>query len=378
MESQTGQSDAPTFRYVLIGCGAGIATTHLRALAQLPEAQIAGMSDIDATRGAARAAETGCPFFVDHHELLAETHPDVAVIITPHPFHAPLALDCFAAGAHVLVEKPLAVEVAEADQMIAAAEAADRILAVSFQQRFRPVVERARALIDEGAIGPLVRVLCIEPWFRPAAYYRSASWRGSWAGEGGGVLMNQAPHTIDLLCHLTGPPVKVWGWTRTLCHAMECEDTAQAMLEYPNGTPGYLTMSTVEAGMKSRIQVVGDRGALELVGSQLTVYRFDPPLREHMATSPEMFSSPQVETEVLELPGNGGGHLAVYRDLQAAIREGRRPRSDGREGLMSLELANAIILSSYAERAVTLPLDRTAYSELLAELKAGSRMGVGG
>jgi predicted dehydrogenase len=331
------------------------------------------MSDINAERGAARAAESGCPFFVDHRQLLKETRPDVAVIVTPHPFHAPLSLDCFAAGAHVLVEKPLAVEVAEADHMIAAADEAGLILAVNFQQRFRPVIERARALIDEGAIGPIVRTMCIEPWFRPAAYYRSASWRGTWRGEGGGVLMNQAPHTMDLLCHLVGPPAKVWGWTRTLCHAMECEDTAQAMLEYPNGAPGYFETSTVEAGMQARIHIVGDRGALELSGERLTVSRFEQPLREHMETSTEMFSAPPVHAETLTIPGDGGGHLAVYRDLHAAIVEGRRPRIDGREALMSLEMANAIILSSHTDRAVTLPLDRAAYSEVLEQLRATSR-----
>jgi UDP-N-acetyl-2-amino-2-deoxyglucuronate dehydrogenase len=376
METGAAPSEAPLqqmLRYVLIGCAAGIATTHLRALAQMPEARIAGMSDINAERGAARAEESGCPFFVDHRQLLEATRPDVAVIVTPHPFHAPIALDCFAAGAHVLVEKPLAVEVAEADRMIEAADQAGLILAVNFQQRFRPVIERARAMIDEGAIGPIVRTLCIEPWFRPAAYYRSASWRGTWQGEGGGVLMNQAPHTMDLLCHLAGAPKKVWGWTRTLCHEMECEDTAQAMLEYPNGAPGYLETSTVEAGMKARLHIVGDRGSLELSGEALTVQHFEPSLREHMATSPEMFSAPAVQTETFTFPGDGGGHLAVYRDLHAAILEGRRPRCDGREALMSLELANAIILSSHADRAVELPLDRAAYSALLADLRATTR-----
>src|SRR5690242_19438473 len=133
-----------TFRYAIIGCAAGIATSHLQALAQLPDAQIVGMADINAERGAARAAEVKSPFFVDHRELLEQTHPDIAVICTPHPFHAPIAIDCFAAGAHVLTEKPIAIEVEEADKMIAAAEAAGRLLAINFQQRFRPAVEKAR------------------------------------------------------------------------------------------------------------------------------------------------------------------------------------------------------------------------------------------
>ena len=371
-DGQAGAERRPALRYVVIGGAAGIAGTHLRALAQLPGAEVVGLSDVNAEGVAARAAELGCPSFTDHREMLAELRPDVAVITTPHPFHAPIAVDCFDAGAHVLVEKPLAVDVAEGDAMIAAADRAGRILAVNFQQRFRPVVERMRALIQSGEVGDLVRVLCVEPWFRPAAYYRSASWRGTWAGEGGGVLMNQAPHNFDLLCHLVGLPAKVWGWTRTLCHVMECEDTAQAMLEYPNGAPGYLAVSTIEAGGRGQLQIVGDRAVLELVGNNLTIHRFDPPAREHMANATEMFSSPRVQAETVDVDaGDSGAHVDVYRDLQGAIHEGRRPRCDGREGLMSLELANAIILSSFADRAVTLPIDRAEYSALLADLKAG-------
>jgi len=369
-ESNVTDSHPTPLRYALIGCAAGIAPTHIQALAQLPGTRIAAMSDIDAARGAACAEATGCPFFTDHRTLLAEVRPDVAVICVPHPFHAPLALDCFAAGAHVLVEKPMAVEVAEADAMIAAAEAAGRVLAVNFQYRFRPEVVHARALVESGALGKLVRALCVAPWFRTAAYYRSASWRGTWLGEGGGVLLNQAPHTLDALCHLVGLPTKVWGWTRTLAHAIECEDTAQALLEYPNGAPGYLHISTVEAGASHRIEIVGDRAALELVNERLTIYRFEQLLSTFRDTSPGLFSSPHVTAEVVALqPGDGGGHVAVHQDLQAAIRDGRRPHSDGREGRMSLELANAIILSSHTERAVALPLDRAAYSALLTELR---------
>jgi predicted dehydrogenase len=371
MDLQAEKQDGPDLKVALIGGAAGIAMTHLRALAQLSWAKVVGLSDINSAGVEARAREIGCASYTDHGAMLAETRPDIVTIVTPHPFHAPIALDCFEAGAHVLVEKPIAVEAAEADRMIAGAEAAGRILAVNFQQRFRPAIERAKAMVDEGAIGPIVRTLCVEPWFRPAAYYRSASWRGTWRGEGGGVLMNQAPHTIDLLCHLAGMPAKIWGWTRTLCHEMECEDSAQAMLEYPNGAPGYIYVSTVEAGSAGKVQIVGDLGALEVSGSRLAITRFEPGLRQHMAESQEMFSAPQAHTEVLDLPGDGGGHLAVYRDLHAAIVEGRGPRIDGREGLMSLELANAMILSSHVERAISLPLDRAAYAKLLDDLREG-------
>src|SRR5262245_49717403 len=146
------------------------------------------MADVDAERGAKKVAAASCPFFLDHRELLRTIRPDAVVICTPHLLHAQQAQDALLAGAHVLVEKPMAVEVADADAMIAAAEQSGRVLAVSFQERFRPTVQYARDFIARGELGPLLRVLSVEPWLRTAAYYRSSSWRGSWKGEGGGVL----------------------------------------------------------------------------------------------------------------------------------------------------------------------------------------------
>jgi len=365
--------EGKTFRLAIVGSAAGIAATHLKAIQQIKEIKIVGMADVAAEKGAARAKEYDSPFFTDHKKMLAETKPEIVVITTPHPFHPSVAVDAFAAGAHVLTEKPLAVSVSEADTMIQAADKAGKILAINFQLRFQPVVEKAKALVASGAIGSLIRLLCVEPWYRPAAYYRSASWRGTWAGEGGGVLMNQSPHTMDLLCHLVGPPAKVTGWVRTRFHAMECEDSAQAMFEYGNGAPGYFTVSTIEAGVERRIQVVGDKGALEIAGNRLQVYKFDPSLSEHRASATEMFSSPKVEVETPQVAEGGGDHLAVYKDLLNALVEGRQPRANGREALMSLELANAIVLSSFQEKTVTLPLDRAAYRALLEDLKAGKK-----
>jgi predicted dehydrogenase len=354
-------------RYIIIGCGGIIAVTHIDVLKQMPSAQIVGMADVDA-RAASRAAEADCPFYTDYRVCLAETRPDVAIITTPHPFHAPIAVDCFAAGAHVLVEKPIAVEVAEADRMLAAAERAGRVLAVNFQQRFRPVVERAKAMIVSGELGELVRVLSIEPWYRTNAYFQSASWRGTWKGEGGGVLMNQAPHSMDLMCYLAGQPVKVWGWTRTRKHAIETEDTAQAMFEFANGAPGYLMYSTVEPGAR-RLQIIGEKASLDITGERLTISRFKPPLEEFRQTDRGHYSAPAIETETLELPPSIDLHLALHHDLEAALAEGRAPRITGHEGMMALELANAIALSSRTERAVSLPIDRAEYSALLARLR---------
>jgi predicted dehydrogenase len=371
MDKDFRNSESRT-RYALIGCGASIAGPHLDALSKLPTAEVVAMSDIDVERGHERAKEAGCPFFADHIVLLKELRPDVAVICTPHPGHATVAKDCFLAGAHVLVEKPIAVDVAEADEMIAASERAGRLLGVNFQERFRPSIEYAREFVAKGGVGRILRVLSVEPWLRTAEYYRSSSWRGTWKGEGGGVLLNQSPHTLDVLCHLVGLPSKVWGVTRTRMHAIEAEDSAQAMLEYENGAFGYLAVSTAEAGADKRLEIVGDRAILKIVGETLTIVRFDSPLRDHIALAKNGFIQPGTQTEVVELPSSEGrGHVAVHADFHSAIREGRRPRCDGPDGLMSLELANAITLSSFTERAVSLPLDRAAYSKLLHRLRGG-------
>jgi predicted dehydrogenase len=364
----------PHLRYAIIGGGAGIATTHIQALRRLG-ADIVGLSDTDLARVAPRAAEIGCQAYADHNQMLRETRPDVAVICTPHPSHVPIAIECLQAGVHVLLEKPIAVEVADADRLIGLAEASGRVLAVSFQHRTRPAVEFVKQFITSGELAEVVRVLVLEPWLRSAAYYLSASWRGTWSGEGGGVLMNQSSHTLDLMCYLVGMPNKVWGWVRTRYQAMECEDTAQAMLEYPNGAPGYFTASTAEAGGQRRVEIIGERASVLMVGDQVTVQRFAPPLRDFIEHDPNFFSSPAITTETLDLAADDtqGNHYAIYRDLESAIALGRDPRCNGREARMSLELANAIILSSFTDQPVRLPVDRAAYHNLLVELGSKER-----
>ncbi len=364
-------SNNDSLRFVVIGVAASIFKAMHRAAIEAEKINVVAACDINVEGGQEQAEALGCPFYVDYRQMLAETQPDAAVIMTPHPLHPSMTIDCLRAGCHVLTEKPMAIDVASADAMIAEADQAKRVLAINFQQRFRPAIERARELIAAGEIGPLVRTLSLEPWFRTAYYYRTATWRAKWLSEGGGVLMNQAPHTLDLLCYLAGMPAKVWGWVRTRYHEIEVEDTAQAMLEYDNGAPGFLTVSTVEAGVKPRLQIVGEKGALELVGNQLTIYRNTPSSREFMFTRAEMFSAPETTTETLDC-APGLGHQAVYRDFVAAIREGRAPRANGPEARMSLELANAITLSSHLGEPVSLPLDREAYSKLLADLQAGT------
>jgi predicted dehydrogenase len=355
-----------TLRYGIFGAGV-VVPMHLEGIAALDDVELVGISAPHGARALAEAA--GTQAFTDNAELLAPGL-DVAVICTPHPSHPEVTIEALATGAHVLCEKPLAVQVRDADAMIAAADDADRLLGVCFQQRFRPVIAAARELVAAGRLGDLIRVSIVDPLYRPNSYYGTAGWRGTWEREGGGVLMNQAPHTLDLLCHLAGPPATAWGkaWRRS--QPMETEDTATALLEWPNGAVGTLAVSTTEPGVQ-RIEVVGDRGRIEIVGESIAFERFEPPVSEHLPTAPGMFDAPVRVQERVELPAGRGDHVDVHADFAAAVRAGGRPRAPADDARWSLELANAIVLSTHAGRAVPLPVDRDAYARLLADLRAG-------
>jgi predicted dehydrogenase len=370
---RTTSDKASSLKHVVIGVGAGVLGMHRQALEQ-DTVELVGVTDVNTEVGRQRAAELGCAFYGDHHEMLAATRPDVAVILTPHPFHAAIAIDCLQAGSHVLVEKPMAVHVAEADAMIAAAARAGRLLAVNFQHRFRAEVRTVRRLIEEGQLGKIQHVDMTVAWPRTACYFRNVSWRGTWSGEGGGVLMNQAPHNLDILCYLFGLPRQVVAWTRTALHAIETEDTVQAMMAWPDGTLGSLHISTAEANRPERLEITGTGGYLLMTqGGELSFTRSEPDFRRFMAESDNPFGAPAGHPERLD-PGEGtGNHLAVYRNLHQAIVQGTPLVADGVEGAKSLELANAMILSSFSGQTLELPLHREAYVTLLEDLKSKRR-----
>lgn len=363
-------STSSPLRHAIVGIGAGIFKLHELGL-QLDGVDVVGGSDVVPEPGQDRAEELGCPFYPDHRQMLAETKPDVTVIITPHPFHAPIAIDALNAGSHVLVEKPIAIQASEADAMIDAARANDRVLAVNYQHRHRPDVKAMKQLIASGQLGRIQRVTGVFPWLRTAAYYRRAGWRGTWQGEGGGVLMNQAPHDLDLICHLIGSPQKVYAATCTRIHDIETEDTVTALLEWPEGGQGTLYFSTTEGGPRV-LEVSGTAGKVTLQEDGLEFVRFEPDHLQHIAENPNAFARPEtIPTHIeLEESSDERGHVAVYRDFHRAIREGGEPLCNGEEARMSLELANGIIYSGATGQPVEMPLDRDAYSRLLQELIA--------
>lgn len=357
-------------RHVVIGVGAGIFKSHLPALTTLPAVDLVAVSDINAATGKQRADELQCSFYTDYRQMLAETQPDVAVILTPPFLHAQVAIDCLQAGCHVLTEKPMALQVAEADAMVETAQRSKRLLAVMLQHRFRPEVIAARKLLHEGVIGTVQRVELTAVWTRPTSYYKMAAWRATWAGEGGGVLTNQASHNLDVLCHLVGSPVRVFAWTRRLLHKhIETEDTVQAMAEWSNGAMGSIHISTAEADDDERLKIVGTRGILEIGRGTLQAQTLDVDITEYATQSTDPYAKPERHPYAVTLEPGSADFTDVYRSLHNAILHGSPLSSDGVDARMELELANAIIYSSYKQCEVSLPLDRQGYANLLKELQ---------
>lgn len=364
-------TETQKLRHVVIGAGALVYNMHRHAF-DLPTTQICALCDIRKEPASERAAELNVPLYEDYKKMLAEIQPDVTVIMTPHYLHPQMAFDALRAGSHVLVEKPMAIQVADADKMVEVVKETGKLLAVNFQQRLRPEVRAARRLIQEGRLGKIQRVSLVVPWPRSYRYYSLASWRATWWGEGGGVLLNQAPHDLDLICHLAGLPKRVISWNRTNLHQIEVEDTISAMLEWENGATGYLHISTAESGPKSDLEIVGTKGSVQIGNGTLDFHEFEADVHEYLRTTDEIYRGPDALPVEVELEDGEGNHPAVYRNFHAAILEGAPISADAAEGVMSLELANAMIYSSYTGSVVELPLDRQEYGKLLAELQKKS------
>ena len=304
-------------------------------------------------------------------DLLGEP-ADLAVVLTPQSLHAEHAIACLEAGLHVLVEKPLAVAAAAADAMIATAGRRRRLLAVVLQQRTRDEVREAQRLLAAGGLGEIQRVDLLATWPRRSDYFEAAPWRAAKATSGGGLLLNQAQHDLDLICHLCGPPARVTARLRTALHPVEAEDTAAALLEWPGGALGALHVSSAEADELQRIEVTGTGGRLRLTYGQLEVWRTAPDFREHAAVRGDPFGPPAVE-QLPPMLGGGGGHDEIYRNLDDAIAGRAELVAPASSALAAVELANALIQSASENRSVELPLARDAYARLLAEAAGNDR-----
>jgi len=352
-------------RIGVIGTG-GMGQGHLASMKDIDEVQLTALCDIDPEVAERLGNEYSVPHFRKHRDLLKSGLCDAVIIATPHPFHSPIAIDAFRAGLHVLSEKPISEKVSAGDKMIAAAKESGKSFAVMFQLRTYPAMMKAMEIVRSGELGRIFRTTMISPEYRSQAYYDSGTWRATWSGEGGGIMMNQAPHITDMFVNLAGMPCEVYGRTETRIHNIEVEDLAEAMLTYPDGGTGYYYCSTNEAGPGQMIEVFGDRGKLVYRNGELKFYRFTPSVTEFTRVNTEMWAGPKCEEVPLELPEATPGHTVITRNFARNILYGEPLLSPGEEGIRALELANAIWLSAHLNKPVQLPLSRQAYDRFLA------------
>jgi predicted dehydrogenase len=377
-------------RTALIGCGK-VGGVHAAALAGMSEARLVGHCDASRERAESFAARYGGRAFTDVPSLLQESGAEAAIVATPHPLHAEPAIRAAEAGVHVLVEKPLAACLIDCDAMLAAAARSGVTLGVVSQRRFAGPVLRMRAAIDAGKIGkPALGAILMFNW-RDEAYYRSDPWRGRWDTEGGGVLVNQSPHHLDLLRWFMGPVEEVGGTWANLNHPyVEVEDTALATLRFRGGGVGSVIVSlSQKPGLWSKVHIHGtngssigvetDRGATFVAGMSAPV---EPPLNDVWTIPGEEGLLPRFQAEDRAAFGAIDPithyHALQLRDFLRALREGRPPLVTGEDGRAVVELFTAIYRAGRERRAIALPV--AAESATVRELPArasgrGSRPG---
>lgn len=320
-------------------------------------------------------ASKGVKVFGSGTELMASGLVDAVLIATPHYQHADLGIAAFDAGLHVLVEKPIAAHKADAERLIAAARAHGHLkFAAMFQLRVEPRYAALKKSIEGGELGQLLRVAwTATDWFRSDAYYASSAWRATWKGEGGGVLINQCLHQLDMLQWLFGCPSSLRGFCQLgRFHPIEVEDSVTAYLEWPGGATGVFVGSTGELPGVNRLEMAGTKGRLLLENDTLTFTRNAVASDEWSRTAKLGFARPEMETVVTPVANAELPHAALTQNFVDAIREDVPLRCPGADGLGSIELANAMVYSSFEHRTIELPLDGIRYAEFLAERVATS------
>ena len=368
-------------RFGIVGLGA-MGLEHAQIMMErVPEARLAAVAtgngrNIAALRempGGDRVRVCDTP-----QEMYQSGEIDAVLIASPHRAHVAQAKEAFAAGMHVLLEKPTGVFTREVREMNAAADASGRAFGAMFNQRTNPVYRKIKEIVDSGEMGEIRRAsMIVTDWFRAQSYFDSGSWRATWKGEGGGVLINQAMHSLDLWQWICGMPVRL----RAFCglgrwHDIEVEDDVTAYVEYANGATGAFIACTGEAPGTNRFEISMDGGQLLLEDGRLTIRRTATPVSRFIREYPGGYGKPEVTKEAFT-PGEAYTmHEGVTRAFARHILYGEPMIADGREGLNALMLSNAMLLSSAEERTLELPFDAAAdarYEALLEGRAANSR-----
>lgn len=339
-----------SIRIALVGCGR-ISRNHLDAIAKIEGLTLAAVCDIVEERARSAGTEYGVPWFLSFDKLLASVDCDAVSICTPSGLHPAHGTAAARAGKHVVCEKPMAIALAAADDLVNACDAAGVHLFVVKQNRLNPPIQLVKRAIDKGRFGKLYLANTTVRWTRPQEYYDQAPWRGTWAYDGG-AIMNQASHYVDLIQWLMGPVDTVMAKTATLARRIETEDTGLAILKFKSGALGVIevTMLTYPRNMEGSLTILGETGSVKIGGTAVNRV-------EHWAFADYDDDDKRIESTATNPPNvYGFGHEGYYRNVLAVLRGEARPDTDGREGRKSLELILGIYESARTSREVSFPL----------------------
>jgi UDP-N-acetyl-2-amino-2-deoxyglucuronate dehydrogenase len=344
------ESGEKNFRIALVGCGR-ISLNHVEAIRRIDGLSLVACCDADPVRAKSVAEPLGIPWFTSYEKMLADVDCDVVAIATPSGLHPAQGVIAARAGKHVVTEKPMAISLRAADELVHACDEAHVHLFVVKQNRLNEPVKMLKRAVDTGRFGRLYMANCTVRWARPQDYYDQAPWRGTWEFDGG-AFMNQASHYVDLIQWVVGPVEKVMAKTATLARRIETEDTGVAILKFRSGALGVIevTMLTYPRNMEGSITVLGETGSVKIGGTAVNKV-------EHW-----QFADSQPEDEIARnLDSNppnvyGYGHEGYYRNVLAVLRGDATPDTDGRAGRKSLELILGIYESAKTGCEVPLPL----------------------
>jgi UDP-N-acetyl-2-amino-2-deoxyglucuronate dehydrogenase len=346
-------------RFGIVGCGV-IGPTHAEAIASLPDAQLAAVTDIIPERAQKLAAQYGATPYTDFQEMLTRERLDVVIICTPSGMHGEHACQVMRSRRHVIIEKPMEISLAAIDEMLRVQQETGVKLAVISQHRFDPASRQVHDLLEEKAFGRLVLGNVIVPWWRSQGYYDSGAWRGTWELDGGGVLMNQSIHSIDLLQWFMGPVKSIYAYTDTLAHRMETEDVAVAVLRFTNGALGTIAATTgAYPGVTTRIEVFGDRGSAVIENDDLSYLHL---ARDDSEEAGAYGAAPQAGKKVdgggstAQNPGglSSRAHALQIADMIRAIRADGTPLVDGYAARRTVEIILGIYQSARTHKEVRL------------------------
>lgn len=365
-------------RLGIIGIG-GMGTNHLNSIMEgkVPELKLCAVADIRTSRveWAREHLPKEVAVFNDGKELIDSGICEAILIATPHYFHPDFAIYGLNAGLHVISEKPAGVYTKQVREMNEAAEKSDKVFALMLNQRTNCVYRKLHEMIESGELGALKRVnWIVTDWYRNQSYYDAAGWKATWDGEGGGVLLNQCPHQLDLLQWLCGMPNAV----RAFCHEakwhdIEVEDDVTAYLEYENGATGVFVTSTGDAPGTNRLELTYERGKIVCENGKLVFDKLFVNERVHCRTEKEGFKKPAGERIELETDGRNEQHIGVLKAFAANILRGEPLVARGEEGIRGLTLSNAMHLSSWLDKTVRIPFDEDLFLQELNKKRATSK-----